>query len=44
MPFTSRRQARKLFATNPRVAREFAAETKSFKALPEKVKPKKKRK
>ena len=40
MPFKSKAQARKLFATNPKVAREFASKTKSIKSLPEKVKKK----
>lgn len=40
MPFSSKRQARKLFATNPKVAKEFASHT-NFKKLPEKVKKKK---
>ena len=40
MPFRSKAQARKLFATNPKVAREFASKTKSIKSLPEKVKKK----
>lgn len=35
MPFASKAQARKLFATNPKVAREFADATPSIKALPE---------
>lgn len=38
MPFRSRSQARKLFATNPKVAEEFAEKTKNIKALPEHVK------
>jgi hypothetical protein len=41
MPFKSRSQARKLFATNPTLAREFASKTLSIKKLPEKVKRKK---
>ena len=40
MPFKSKAQARKLFATNPKVAKEFASKTRSIKALPEKVKKK----
>ena len=44
MPFKSKAQARKLFATNPKVAKEFAAATPSIKALPERVKPHKARK
>lgn len=42
MPFKSKAQARKLFATNKKVAKEFAAETPDMKTLPEKVKRKKK--
>lgn len=38
MPFKSKAQARKLFATNPTVAKEFAAKTPDIKKLPEKVK------
>ncbi len=41
MPFKSKAQARKLFATNPKVAKEFAAATPNMKKLPEKVKGKK---
>ena len=41
MPFKSKAQARKLFATNPTVAKEFASKTPSIKALPEKVSKKK---
>jgi hypothetical protein len=37
MPFESKAQSRYLFATNPKVAKEFAAKTPSIKALPEKV-------
>jgi hypothetical protein len=44
MPFKSKAQARALFAKDPKLAKEFAKETKSIKALPEKVKPKKKKK
>jgi len=44
MPFASKAQARMMFALHPKIAREFAAKTKSIKALPEKkkapVKPK----
>lgn len=39
-PFKSKAQQRKLFATNPKVAKEFASKTKSYKKLPEKVKKK----
>lgn len=35
MPFKSKAQARYLFATHPKLAREFAAETPSFEKLPE---------
>lgn len=38
MPFKSKAQQRYLYATNPKVAEEFAEHTKSFKKLPEKVK------
>lgn len=38
MPFASKAQARLLFATEPKVAAEFAKKTPSIKALPEKVK------
>jgi len=37
VPFKSKAQARLLFAKNPKVAKEFASKTKSFKKLPEKV-------
>ena len=37
MPFASKAQQRKLLATNPKVAKEFASKTPNFKALPEKV-------
>lgn len=43
MPFKSKAQARKLFATNPAVAKEFAAATPSITALPERMRPKKKK-
>lgn len=39
MPFKSKSQARYLFAKEPKLAKEFAAETKSFARLPEAVKP-----
>lgn len=39
MPFKSSAQRRKLFATNPAVAKKFAAETPKGKKLPEKVHP-----
>lgn len=38
MPFVSKAQRRMLFATNPTVAREFAAATPKGAKLPEKVK------
>jgi hypothetical protein len=41
MPFRSQSQARYLFANKPKIAKEFAAKTKSIKALPKKVKKKK---
>ena len=40
MPFKSKSQARMMFALHPKIAKEFAAKTKSIKALPEKVKKK----
>lgn len=36
-PFESQSQARYMFAKHPKLAKEFAAKTKSIKALPEKV-------
>ena len=39
MPFKSRSQARFMFAKEPKLAKEFAAETRSFARLPEAVKP-----
>jgi hypothetical protein len=42
MPFKSKAQSRYLFATEPKMAKEFAAKTPNMKKLPEKVKPKKK--
>lgn len=39
MPFTSKAQARFMFARHPKLAKEFAAKTPSIKALPEKVHP-----
>lgn len=42
MPFKSKAQKRYLFATNPKVAKEFAEKTPKGKKLPEKVKKKKK--
>jgi hypothetical protein len=41
MPFKSQSQRRKLFATNPELAKEFAAKTPKGKKLPEKVAKKK---
>lgn len=43
MPFKSKAQRRFLFATNPKVAQEFADKTSKGKKLPEKVKKKKKK-
>lgn len=37
MPFKSEAQRKKLYATNPRVAREFQKKTPKGKALPAKV-------
>jgi len=42
MPFKSKAQSRYLFATEPKIAKEYAAKTPNMKKLPEKVKPKKK--
>jgi hypothetical protein len=42
MPFKSLAQARYLFANKPKIAKEYAAKTKSIKKLPEHVKKKKK--
>ncbi len=44
MPFKSKAQRRKLFATKPKLAREFAAETPKGKRLPERVKKKRRKK
>ena len=43
MPFKSLSQARKLFATNPKVAKEFAKKTSkaAWKKMPKQVKKKK---
>lgn len=38
MPFKSKAQARYMFAKHPAIAKEFAAKTKSIKALPERKK------
>lgn len=43
MPFTSKSQARFMFAKHPDIAKEFAAKTRSIKALPERVGKKKRR-
>lgn len=40
MPFKSKAQAKYMFATMPKVAKEFASKTKSIKALPAKKKKK----
>lgn len=37
MPFKSKAQARYMFAKHPEIAKRFARETKSIKALPEHV-------
>jgi hypothetical protein len=34
MPFSSKAQARYMFAKHPKIAKEFAAKTPSIKALP----------
>lgn len=39
MPFKSKAQARFMFSQHPQIAKEFAAKTKSIKALPDYVKP-----
>ena len=41
-PFKSKAQAKYLFAKKPAIAKEFASKTKSIKALPNKVKAKRK--
>ncbi len=43
MPFKSKTQARYLFSQKPEIAKEFATKTPSIKALPNKVKKKKKK-
>jgi hypothetical protein len=43
MPFRSKAQRKYLFATNPKVARKFAAETPKGKKLPEKVSKRRKK-
>ena len=40
-PFVSKSQAHRMFKNKPKMAKEWAAHTKNFKALPEKVKAKK---
>lgn len=40
MPFTSKAQARYMFAKHPKIAKEFAKKTKDIKKLPNKVKRK----
>jgi len=35
MPFKSKAQAKHLFSTKPKIAKEFAEKTKSIKSLPE---------
>ncbi len=40
MPFASNAQRRKIYATDPKLAREFEAKTPKGKKLPEKVKKK----
>ena len=42
MPFTSKAQARFMFAKHPAIAKEFASKTPSIKSLPEHVKKMKK--
>jgi hypothetical protein len=42
MPFKSKAQAKYMFSQKPELAQEFADKTKSIKALPNKVKKKKK--
>jgi len=42
MPFKSKAQAKFMFANHPKLAKEFAAHTKSIKALPTKVSSKEK--
>ncbi len=37
MTFESKAQARYMFATHPKLAKEFASKTTSIKSLPEKV-------
>jgi hypothetical protein len=44
MPFKSQAQRRKIYAVDPKLAREFEAKTPKGKKLPEKVPAKKKSK
>ena len=44
MPFKSKAQAKYMFAKHPQIAKEFADKTPSIKALPKKLKAKKKAK
>jgi hypothetical protein len=44
MPFKSKQQEKWMFATHPQMARQWANETPNPKALPKKVKSKKKKK
>jgi len=37
MPFKSRSQVKFMFATHPKIAKEFAKHTKSMKKLPEHI-------
>lgn len=41
MPFKSKAQVRFMFAKHPRIAKRWAAKTKSIKRLPQRVKRKK---
>ncbi len=41
MPFKSKKQAAFMFSQHPKIAKRWAAETKSIKKLPKKVKHKK---
>lgn len=42
MPFVSKRQRRYMYATHPKLAKEFEEKTPKGKKLPERVKKKKK--
>ena len=44
MPFKSKAQARQMFAKEPEIAKRWAKVTPNIKALPNKVKPKSKKK